>query len=70
MNAVNPGPVQTEMLDKVDRKIVEPQLATTPVENRPGTVEEIAEIVAFLAEPRSSWVSGQCISASGGYHVY
>lgn len=70
VNAVNPGPVKSEMLDQVDPKIVEPQLKATPVEQRPGKPEEIAEIVAFLAEPRSSWVSGQCISASGGYHCY
>jgi len=70
VNAVNPGPVKSEMLDQVDPKIVEPQLKATPVEQRAGKPEEIAEIVAFLAEPRSSWVSGQCISASGGYHQY
>ncbi|KAK5114181.1 hypothetical protein LTR62_002751 [Meristemomyces frigidus] len=70
VNAVCPGPVQTEMLDKVDKAIVAPQLEATLVEKRAGTVEEIAEIVAFLAEGRSSWVSGQCISASGGHVVY
>lgn len=57
VNAVNPGPVQSEMLDQVDPKIVAPQKEATAVEKRVGTPEEIAEIVAFLAEPRSSWVS-------------
>lgn len=70
VNAVNPGPVETEMLKLVDPKTVEPQLVATAVEKRAGRPEEIAEIVAFLAEGRSSWVSGQCISASGGYHFY
>ncbi|KAK4574211.1 hypothetical protein LTR86_001972 [Recurvomyces mirabilis] len=70
VNCVNPGPVQTEMLDKVDQTIKGPQFEATPVEKRAGTVEEIAEIVGFLAEGRSSWVSGQCISASGGHAVY
>lgn len=55
-NAVNPGPVQSEMLDKVDPKLIAPQKEATAVEKRTGTPEEIAEIVAFLAEPRSSWV--------------
>jgi 3-oxoacyl-[acyl-carrier protein] reductase len=58
VNSVNPGPVQSEMLDKVSPEIVEPQKKATLVEQRVGTPEEIAEIVAFLAEPRSSWVSG------------
>ncbi|KAI6891473.1 hypothetical protein KC318_g12235 [Hortaea werneckii] len=70
VNAVNPGPVQSEMLDQVDPKIVEPQFQATPVQNRSGKPEEIAEIVGFLAEPRSSWISAQCISASGGYAQY
>lgn len=64
------GPVKTETLEKVDKALVEPQLQATPVEKRAGTVEEIAEILAFLAEGRSSWIGGQCISASGGYAVY
>jgi 3-oxoacyl-[acyl-carrier protein] reductase len=70
VNAVNPGPVQSEMLDKVAEDIKDVQYKTTPLEHRAGRADEIAEIVAFLAEPRSSWVTGQCISASGGYHVY
>lgn len=70
VNCVNPGPVQSEMLDKIDPKTVETQRLKTPIEHRIGTAEEVAEIVAFLAEPRSSWVTGQCISASGGYHTY
>lgn len=70
VNAVNPGPVKSEMLDQVDPKLVEPQLKATLVEQRAGRPEEIAEIIAFLAAPGSSWVSGQCISASGGFHQY
>lgn len=56
-NTVNPGPVESEMLDQVSKEIVEPQKTATPLEQRVGTPEEIAEVVAFLAEPRSSWVS-------------
>ena len=70
VNAVNPGPVQSDMLDQIPREIVEAQKAVTPVQKRVGTAQEVAEIVAFLAEGRSSWVTGQCISASGGYHMY
>jgi 3-oxoacyl-[acyl-carrier protein] reductase len=55
VNCVNPGPVQSEMLDQVDERTVEAQRQATPVENRVGTAEEVAEIVAFLAEERSSW---------------
>ena len=70
VNAVLPGPVESEMLAQVDPKTVAAQKEATPVGKRVGTAEEVAEIVAFLAEPRSSWVSGQCISASGGFLTY
>lgn len=70
VNQVNPGPVQTEMLDNIPKEIVAAQKAATPVENRVGTVDEIARIVAWLASPDASWISGQVLSASGGWAMY
>ena len=70
VNAVNPGPVQTELLEAVPKELIEMQKKTTPVENRLGTTDDITQIVGFLAEERSRWVSGQAISASGGYSMY
>ena len=67
VNCVNPGPVASEMLDQVAKETVDKQKDATAVGKRLGTAEEVAAIVSFLAEERSSWVSGQCISASGGY---
>ncbi|KAF6808201.1 L-xylo-3-hexulose reductase 3 [Colletotrichum sojae] len=70
VNCVAPGPVQSDMLDQIPKEIVEMQKAQTPVGNRVGTVEEVARIVSWLAGPDSSWVSGQVISASGGWAMY
>jgi 3-oxoacyl-[acyl-carrier protein] reductase len=31
-----------------------------------GTAEEVGAVVAFLASPRASWVSGACVTVDGG----
>ena len=70
VNAVNPGPVQTDVLDGIPKEIVEMQKKSTPVENRLGTTDDIAQIVGFLSEGGSRWITGQAISASGGFSMY
>jgi 3-oxoacyl-[acyl-carrier protein] reductase len=70
VNQVNPGPVQSEMLDNIPREIVDMQKANTPIQNRLGTVNEVARVVAWLAGPDSAWITGQVISASGGWSMY
>ena len=66
MNTVCPGPVPTDVLSGVPKEIVENQLRNTPLENRLGSTDDIAQIVGFLAEEGSRWITGQTISASGG----
>jgi len=70
VNAINPGPIATDMLVDIPEKYIEAQKAQTPLQNRVGTVEEVAGVVAFLAGEDSKWVTGQCISASGGWAMY
>lgn len=70
VNAVSPGPVETELLENIPREIVEMQKRMTPLENRVGTVDDIAQLVAWLASEESRWVSGQVLSASGGWAMY
>ncbi|PSN62660.1 dehydrogenase with different specificitie [Corynespora cassiicola Philippines] len=67
VNAVEPGPVQSDMMDEAPQELVELQKRTTPVQQRIGTVDDIAGIVAWLCGEESRWISGQTISASGGY---
>ena len=69
-NVVNPGPVVTPMTAKLnaDPDIVVRRAAMTAIK-RLGTPEDIANIVAFLASPRSGYVTGADLMATGGLHV-
>jgi 3-oxoacyl-[acyl-carrier protein] reductase len=53
------------MLDEIARTLVEYQKLQTPIEHRVADVQEIAGIIAMLAGKEGSWITGQCISASG-----
>lgn len=69
-NCVNPGPVQTAMVENIPKIIVEQQKVNTPIEKRLGTVDDVAKVVAWLAGEESRWITGQLISASGGCAMY
>jgi 3-oxoacyl-[acyl-carrier protein] reductase len=65
VNCVDPGPVMTELLEKIPEEHVARQRAETPIGRRLGTIEEIADVVAMLVGREGAWITGQCISASG-----
>ena len=66
VNAVAPGPVDTELLrdGKTEEQIQ--QMAQMAALGRIGEVEDIADVVAFLASDDARWISGQTIHANGG----
>ncbi len=64
-NCVAPGFIRTSMVEELPDEIKEQIREDTPL-GRLGTVEEIAEVVAFLASDRSSFITGEVIDANGG----
>lgn len=69
VNAVAPGPVATDMLDRFtggDADAKAGLLATIPA-GRAARVEEIADAVLFLASDKSTFLTGQTINVDGGY---
>ena len=66
VNAVAPGPVETEMLRAaLDEATTQGMIARTPL-GRLGAPADIADAVAFLASPDARWVTGQVIETAGG----
>lgn len=69
VNAVAPGPVATEMLDRFvggDEAAKAGFLASMPTK-RAASVEEIAQTILFLAGDKARYLNGQSIAVDGGY---
>lgn len=66
VNAVAPGPVDTEPLRAaLPAEALDGTAAFTPL-GRLGAPTDIASVVSFLAGPDGAWISGQSIGANGG----
>src|SRR4051794_26805529 len=61
VNAVAPGFVETEMTTDVPAEV----LSAVPA-RRPGTPEEVAACVSFLAGEKASYVTGTTLTVDGG----
>lgn len=64
-NALNPGPIDTGWMSD---EIRESGVARQPT-GRLGTPGDIANVVSFLLSPEGRWVSGQLLTADGGFSV-
>ncbi len=66
VNCVAPGVILTDMLSALPPEVL-PQLAQETPMGRLGTVEDIAHAVAFLADDKASFITGQVLTADGGF---
>ena len=69
VNAVAPGPVQTDMLDRFtggSDEAKQGSLAGLPA-RRAGTPDEIARTIVFLASDQARFLTGQSLAVDGGF---
>jgi 3-oxoacyl-[acyl-carrier protein] reductase len=65
VNVVAPGLVLTDMLSEMTPEQLDKLVQAVPM-GRAASVEEIAAVVAFLASPAASYVTGAILPADGG----
>lgn len=66
MNAVSPGYVNTPLLEKLPKDLLDSVVAMHPI-GRFAEVEEIADAVLFLCSGRASCIVGFNLVVDGGY---
>jgi len=64
VNNIQPGPIDTE-LNPAAGEWAAPQKAATAL-NRYGSVDDVAALVAFVAGPESSYITGTNLTVDGG----
>ena len=65
VSSVAPGEISTEMTGQDESQAFAEERPGNPV-GRPGHVNEVASVIAFLASPRSSYVTGTTVTVDGG----
>lgn len=68
VNAIAPGYVATDMTNAIRDDIKEKITETIPMK-RFGNVEEISNAVLFLADEKSSFITGVTLSVNGGQYL-
>jgi 3-oxoacyl-[acyl-carrier protein] reductase len=68
VNAVAPGFITTAMTDALPENIKQEMLKAIPM-SKFGTVDDVANAVAFFASPESGYVTGHVIHVNGGMYM-
>jgi len=64
-NAIAPGYIQTDMTANLPEEYWKDIIDSIPLK-RPGTAEDVAGVVAFLASADAAYITGQVIAVDGG----
>lgn len=65
VNAVAPGFIETDMTAKLPAEVVDEMKKSIPMKSM-GQVEDVANLVAFLASDNARYITGQVVCVDGG----
>lgn len=68
VNAIAPGFIETDMTEALPADVREKYLQRIPL-GKLGTVQDIAETVAFLASDQATYITGQVLGINGGLYL-
>jgi len=69
VNAVLPGPILTRIWDNTSLEDRQRAIGQTTAK-RLGTPAEVAAVIAFLASPDASYVTGSALIVDGGWSIF
>lgn len=68
VNTISPGYIETSMLTGLKKDVLDSIIANIPI-GRLGHPKEIADAVAFLVSPESSFITGANLDINGGQYM-
>ena len=68
VNAIAPGFVKTAMTEKIPKDVMDKIVESIPV-GRLAEPSEIARAIVFLADDKSSYITGQVMGINGGFYM-
>ena len=66
VNGVAPGVIATPFHERHTRPSSWPRLVANIPDGRPGTSEEIADVILFLVSPAARYIQGETVEVNGG----
>ena len=67
-NTVVLSRIETDTMDPIDEERLQRELGTIAL-RRLGTMQEVADLCAYLASPAAGYVTGQTIQCNGGQYM-
>lgn len=64
-NMISPGMVETDLLDNLPRKLIEINAQSNPLK-RNANLDDISNLISYLASPKSDFINGANIPINGG----